>query len=114
MLMRFHVTFWFSTTFLYYTSSKHLPVNLNLFANLQKCVRQVLVFLVCNCVFFMSQLRPNFADAWSNLANAYMRNGRVNEAVQCCRQALELNPNQVIFLVLLDPCVNYVHCISTF
>ncbi|KAG6735922.1 hypothetical protein POTOM_061393 [Populus tomentosa] len=41
------------------------------------------------------QLRPNFADAWSNLASAYMRKGRLNEASQCCRQALALNPHLV-------------------
>lgn len=42
------------------------------------------------------QLRPNFADAWSNLASAYMRKGRLNEAAQCCRQALALNPRLVL------------------
>lgn len=41
------------------------------------------------------QLRPNFADAWSNLASAYMRKGRLNEAGQCCRQALALNSRLV-------------------
>lgn len=45
-------------------------------------------------IFYM-QLRPNFADAWSNLASAYMRKGRFNEAAQCCRQALALNPRLV-------------------
>lgn len=44
----------------------------------------------------MLQLRPNFADAWSNLASAYMRNGRLSEATQCCRQALALNHRLVI------------------
>ena len=43
------------------------------------------------------QLRPNFADAWSNLASAYMRKGRLDEASQCCRQALALNPLLVYF-----------------
>lgn len=52
----------------------------------------------------MVQLRPNFADAWSNLASAYMRKGRLNEAAQCCRQALALNPllvciNQVMLFL---------------
>lgn len=42
------------------------------------------------------QLRPNFADAWSNLASAYMRKGRLNEATQCCRQALALNHRLVV------------------
>ncbi|KAL9289796.1 hypothetical protein ACSQ67_024429 [Phaseolus vulgaris] len=41
------------------------------------------------------QLRPNFADAWSNLASAYMRKGRLSEAAQCCRQALAINPLMV-------------------
>jgi protein O-GlcNAc transferase len=41
------------------------------------------------------QLRPNFADAWANLASAYMLKGRFNEAAQCCRQALALNPHLV-------------------
>lgn len=41
------------------------------------------------------QLRPNFCDAWSNLASAYMRKGRLTEAAQCCRQALTLNPRLV-------------------
>jgi tetratricopeptide (TPR) repeat protein len=44
------------------------------------------------------QLRPNFADAWSNLASAYMRKGRLTEAAQCCRQALAINPLMVILL----------------
>lgn len=47
----------------------------------------------------MLQLRPNFADAWSNLASAYMRKGRFNEAAQCCRQALALNPRLVEFFL---------------
>ncbi|XP_019264000.1 PREDICTED: probable UDP-N-acetylglucosamine--peptide N-acetylglucosaminyltransferase SEC [Nicotiana attenuata] len=34
------------------------------------------------------KLCPNIADAWSNLASAYMRKGRLNEADQCCLQAL--------------------------
>ena len=46
-------------------------------------------------IFCLLQLRPNFADAWSNLASAYMRKGRLNEAAQCCRQALALNPHLV-------------------
>ncbi|KAK9048557.1 hypothetical protein SSX86_032478, partial [Deinandra increscens subsp. villosa] len=41
------------------------------------------------------ELRPNFADAWSNLGSAYMRKGRLTEAAQCCRQALSLNPRLV-------------------
>lgn len=45
----------------------------------------------------MVQLRPNFADAWSNLGSAYMRKGRYSEAAQCCRQALQLNPRLVDF-----------------
>ncbi|KAG5553327.1 hypothetical protein RHGRI_011257 [Rhododendron griersonianum] len=44
---------------------------------------------------FAIELRPNFADAWSNLASAYMRKGRLTEAAQCCRQALALNPHLV-------------------
>lgn len=43
-------------------------------------------------LYVLLQLRPNFCDAWSNLASAYMRKGRLNEAAQCCRQALALNP----------------------
>lgn len=42
--------------------------------------------------FTWLQLRPNFSDAWANLGSAYMRKGRLNEAAQCCRQALALNP----------------------
>lgn len=45
--------------------------------------------------FCLLQLRPNFADAWSNLASAYMRKGRLNDAAHCCRQALALNPHLV-------------------
>ncbi|MCS4559127.1 tetratricopeptide repeat protein, partial [Shewanella sp. C32] len=41
------------------------------------------------------QLRPNFCDAWSNLASAYTWKGRLNEAAQCCRQALAINPRLV-------------------
>ncbi|KAL6988257.1 protein O-GlcNAc transferase [Sarracenia purpurea var. burkii] len=44
---------------------------------------------------FLLQYRPNFADAWSNLASAYTRNERLTEAAQCCRQALLLNPHLV-------------------
>lgn len=51
------------------------------------------------------QLRPNFCDAWSNLASAYMRKGRLEEAAQCCRQALQLNPHLVGFN--LD-CINFL------
>ena len=52
--------------------------------------------------FFTSlQLRPNFADAWSNLASAYMRKGRLSEAAQCCRQALALNPLLVCFTLVM-------------
>jgi len=52
------------------------------------------------CCLYLLQLRPNFADAWSNLASAYMRKGRLTEAAQCCRQALALNPLLVSFLFL--------------
>lgn len=52
-------------------------------------------------VYILLQLRPNFADAWSNLASAYMRKGRFNEAAQCCRQALALNPRLVGFISVL-------------
>ncbi|KAF3676306.1 putative UDP-N-acetylglucosamine--peptide N-acetylglucosaminyltransferase SEC [Capsicum annuum] len=45
--------------------------------------------------FTKEGLRPNFADAWSNLSGAYMRKGRLSEAAQCCRQALALNPRLV-------------------
>ncbi|KAL6009531.1 hypothetical protein ACLOJK_022760 [Asimina triloba] len=45
-----------------------------------------------NCCF---EFRPNFSDAWSNLSSGYMRKGRLNEAAQCCRQALALNPRLV-------------------
>ncbi|XP_062114965.1 probable UDP-N-acetylglucosamine--peptide N-acetylglucosaminyltransferase SEC [Humulus lupulus] len=41
------------------------------------------------------ELRPNFADAWSNLASVYMHKGQFNEVAQCCRQALALNPRLV-------------------
>lgn len=55
---------------------------------------------LCKCVpqpiLLILQLRPNFCDAWSNLASAYMRKGRLGEAAQCCRQALALNPLLVI------------------
>lgn len=50
----------------------------------------------------ISQLKPNYADAWSNLASAYMRKGRLSEATQCCQQALSLNPLLVIFWIY-DP-----------
>lgn len=50
----------------------------------------------------ISQLKPNYADAWSNLASAYMRKGRLSEATQCCQQALALNPLLVIFWIY-DP-----------
>lgn len=47
------------------------------------------------------QLRPGFCDAWSNLASAYMRQGRLDEAAQCCRHALTLNPRLVSAHLLL-------------
>ncbi|KAL5213806.1 hypothetical protein ABZP36_002958 [Zizania latifolia] len=34
---------------------------------------------------------PTFADAWTNLANAYTRKGNLNQAAECCHQALALN-----------------------
>lgn len=52
----------------------------------------LVIELVLFILYALLQLRPNFADAWSNLASAYMRKGRLNEAAQCCRQALALNP----------------------
>ena len=42
------------------------------------------------------QLRPTFADAFSNLANAYTRKGNLIKASTCCHQALALNPRLVI------------------
>ena len=54
--------------------------------------------LVCIIVL---QLRPNFADAWANLASAYLLKGRFNEAAQCCRQALALNPHLVGIISIL-------------
>jgi tetratricopeptide (TPR) repeat protein len=53
-----------------------------------------LISILLTCL----QLRPNFCDAWSNLASAYMLKGRLNEAAQCCRQALALNPLLVNFI----------------
>jgi len=66
----------------------------------------LLPFFISPCLHFLFniilQLRPNFADAWSNLASAYMRKGRLSEATQCCQQALSLNPLLVIdFMILL-------------
>jgi protein O-GlcNAc transferase len=43
----------------------------------------------------LQQLKPNFCDAWSNLASAYMRKGMLQEAAECCRHALSLNPRLV-------------------
>lgn len=54
------------------------------------------------------QLRPNFADAWSNLASAYMRKGRLSEAAQCCRQALALNPLLVCFKLVLELLISWI------
>lgn len=51
--------------------------------------------------FSIFQLKPNYADAWSNLASAYMRKGRLSEATQCCQQALSLNPLLVIFKFII-------------
>lgn len=69
---------------------------------LEPCYSSWLVFGFCGTL----QLRPNFADAWSNLASAYMRKGRLNEAAQCCRQALALNPLLVCFYpVMLFLCL---------
>ena len=54
------------------------------------------------------QLRPNFADAWSNLASAYMRKGRMSDAAQCCRQALAINPRLVTFVLVLQIIVIWI------
>jgi protein O-GlcNAc transferase len=43
----------------------------------------------------LQQLKPNFCDAWSNLASAYMRKAMLQEAAECCRHALSLNPRLV-------------------
>lgn len=64
------------------------------------CLPLVKIFIYIY-VYILLQLRPNFADAWSNLASAYMRKGRFNEAAQCCRQALALNPRLVGFISVL-------------
>lgn len=60
----------------------------------------------------LKQLKPNFCDAWSNLASAYMRKGRLQEAAECCQHALTLNPRLVRFrnntvMVILE---QYCHC----
>ena len=46
-------------------------------------------------LILLEQLKPNFCDAWSNLASAYMRKGMLQEAAECCRHALSLNPRLV-------------------
>ena len=39
-----------------------------------------------------AKLLPNDAEAHNNLGNALLENGRLHEAVQSCRRALEINP----------------------
>ena len=55
------------------------------------------VYIFVNLYFsnFVLKLWPNFYDAWSNLASAYMWKGRLSEAAECFRQALHLNPHLV-------------------
>lgn len=67
-----------------------------------------------NCIVeqICLQLRPNFADAWSNLASAYMRKGRFTEAAQCCRQALALNPRLVTFILGLSTVKSHLSIFS--
>lgn len=62
----------------------------------------IISFNIYPPLVMLFQFRPNFADAWSNLASAYMRKGRLTEAAQCCRQALAINPLMVFFSFLLD------------
>lgn len=42
-----------------------------------------------------AQFLPNDAEAHSNLGNALLENGHLEEAVQSCRRALEINPHLV-------------------
>jgi protein O-GlcNAc transferase len=39
------------------------------------------------------QLRPNFADAYSNLASAYKDGGDIQHAIQCYKRAIDIKPD---------------------
>ena len=39
------------------------------------------------------KLKPEFADAFANLASAYKDSGRFDDAITCYRQALKLRPD---------------------
>jgi protein O-GlcNAc transferase len=45
------------------------------------------------CYTTAIQIRPQFPDAYSNLASAYKDGGRLDDAITCYRQALSLRPN---------------------
>ncbi|CAN0460785.1 unnamed protein product, partial [Scytosiphon promiscuus] len=38
-------------------------------------------------------IKPSFADAYSNLASTYKEGGDVVQAISCYRKALELRPD---------------------
>lgn len=38
------------------------------------------------------QLKPNYSDAYNNLASTYMQLGKTDEAIQTYQMALVLNP----------------------
>ena len=40
-------------------------------------------------------LKPDFAEAHSNLGNALKDQGKLDAAVDCCRRALDLKPDFV-------------------
>lgn len=70
----------------------------------RRMVRGVYVVVLVNnhvtdvVLAVLEQLKPNFCDAWSNLASAYMRKGMLQEAAECCRHALSLNPRLVRYI----------------
>ena len=39
------------------------------------------------------ELKPDFAEAHNNLGNAFMDQGKLDEAIACYRRALELKPD---------------------
>ena len=38
-------------------------------------------------------MKPDYAEAHNNLGNAFKDQGRPEEAVACCRRAVELSPD---------------------
>lgn len=48
------------------------------------------------------RLKPSFTDAYNNMASALVQKGLIPQAVECYNAALQINPNLVGALLLLE------------